>query len=193
MKIILAAAILSFLVTGCDSKKTEEKKEIIKKDSIVSPPTDTANTSAKRDTSSAVVPELGGLGDLHLDMTADKTTQLLGQPDSKSKAEEWGADGMLHQDWLYKSKGITLNMYNNQNAKDQAVFSITVTSPCTFKTKKNIGIGSSYTEVMNAYEKEIDPSATDKSIITIGSVYGGIIIHFKKDKAEKIFVGAAAE
>lgn len=193
MKIILAAAILSFLVTGCDSKKTEEKKEIIKKDSIVSPPTDTANTSAKRDTSSAAVPDLGGLGELRLEMTAAKITDLLGQPDSKSKAEEWGADGMLHQDWLYKNKGITLNMYGNKKGNDQAVFSITVTSPCTLTTQKKIGIGSSYTEVMNAYEKEMDPSATDKSIITIGSVYGGIIIDFKNDKAVKLFVGAAAE
>jgi hypothetical protein len=54
-------------------------------------------------------------------------------------------------------------------------------------------IGSSYAEVQEAYKKDIDPEATDKTQITVGSVYGGIIFSFKNDKAEKIFLGAEAE
>jgi hypothetical protein len=46
---------------------------------------------------------------------------------------------------------------------------------------------------MLAYEKEIDKSSSDKTKIVVGSIYGGIIIDFKNDKAENIFIGAAAE
>ena len=118
---------------------------------------------------------------------------LLGQPDSKSKAEKWDADGLIHQDWLYQSRGIMVNMESDNTHGDPNIFSITITSPCGFRTKKNMGIGSTYKEVMAAYENDIDKSFTDKNSITVGSVYGGIIFSFKNDKAEKIFIGAAAE
>ena len=84
-------------------------------------------------------------------------------------------------------------MNGEKNEGELTVFSITITSPCGFRTKKNMGIGSTYKEVMAAYENDIDKSFTDKNSITVGSVYGGIIFSFKNDKAEKIFIGAAAE
>jgi len=119
--------------------------------------------------------------------------KLLGEPASKSKAVEWGADGLMHQDWIYKSKGITVNMDKSKEGT-QTIFSITVSSPCTFKTRKNMGIGSTYKEVMAAYEKKIDKTASDNKTITVGSVYGGIIFTFgKDDKADTFFIGAAAE
>jgi hypothetical protein len=58
----------------------------------------------------------------------------------------------------------------------------------------NMGIGSTYKEVMAAYEKMIDQTNTDNKTITAGSVYGGIIFTFgKEEKVERVFVGAAAE
>ena len=71
---------------------------------------------------------------------------------------------------------------------EQTIFSITITKPCTFKTKRNIGIGSTYKEVMAAYEKEIDKSATDNKTITVGSVYGGIIFHLVKMIKQILFL-----
>lgn len=116
-------------------------------------------------------------------------------PDSRSKAIEWAADGLLHEDWGWKSSGLVLNMSSDKTNIDStlSIYSITAIAPCFFKTKAGIGIGSSYAEVQAAYKKDIDPEATDKTQITVGSVYGRIIFSFKNDKVNKIFLGAEAE
>lgn len=193
MKLFLTTAVIAFIIASCNSNKPkEETKPEINKDTAVSVVADTGSTN-KQTGAGVSEPDLGGVGDLVLGLSHTKAIELLGQPGSKDKAVEWGADGMTHQNWFYKAKGISLNMDSNEDMKDQAISSITITSPCTFKTKKNIGIGSTYQEVMAAYEKEVDKSSSDKTKIVVGSIYGGIIIDFKNDKAESIFIGAAAE
>jgi hypothetical protein len=192
MKILLPAAAIVLLMTSCNSNKSgKEADPVVTTDTTVIVQ-DTSKGSIK-DTAAAE-PGLGGIGDLALGMRDTKAIALLGEPESKSKAVEWGADGLMHQDWIYTSKGITLNMDNSKGGSTQSVFSITASSPCTWKTKMNMGIGSTYKEVMAAYEKEVDKTASDNKTITVGSVYGGIIFTFgKDDKADTIFIGAAAE
>ena len=193
MKPFLTTAAIALIIASCNSNKPkEETKPEINKDTVVTTVPDSGSTNKQTDTGVSE-PDLGGVGDLVLGLSHTKVIELLGQPESKDKAIEWGADGMMHQNWFYKAQGISLNMDSNKDMKDQAVSSITITSPCTFKTKKNIGIGSTYQQVMAAYEKEIDKSSSDKTKIVVGSIYGGIIIDFKNDKAENIFIGAAAE
>lgn len=137
--------------------------------------------------------DLNHIGDLSLGITTKQVLEKLGEPASKSKEEEWGADGWIHQDWEYKTKGISLNMARERDSVTMEVFSISITSPCRFKTKKNIGIGNTYDEVKTAYAQEIDTTASDENVVTVGSLYGGIIIEFENKKVTKIFVGAAAE
>jgi hypothetical protein len=102
---------------------------------------------------------------------------------------------LLHEDWDYKTKGLVLNMSaeptNVEGSKK--VFSITAKTPCILRTTRNIGIGSSYAEVREAYKGFIDESSSDLTLITVGSVYGGILFSFKDEKVETIFFGAAAE
>ena len=190
MKILLVTAAIASGIASCNSKKPspETGPAIVK---------DTATATAAADTSHPDIekkePELGGIGELNLGTTHTKVVELLGEPSSKSKAEEWGADGLMHQDWMYKNKGITLNMSSGKDITRQDVNSITITSPCDLKTNKNIGIGSSYTDVITAYEKDIDKAASTKDAVIVGSIYGGIFFDFLKDKVVKIFVGAGAE
>jgi hypothetical protein len=191
MKNILVVAGITLLIISCNAGKKEEEAKPNKDTAIVAVP-DTANQQLPKNTNSSDA-DLVAVGDLSLGLTQSKVIELLGQPDSKGKSEEWGADGLVHQDWVYKAKGITLNMDQNINLAEQTIFSITITSPCTFKTKRKIGIGSTYKEVVAAYGKDIDDYATNKTSITIGSIYGGIMIDFKNDKATRIFVGAGAE
>jgi hypothetical protein len=193
MKIFLTAAGITLIIAGCHSGKSkEETKPVINKDTTTAI-ADSGNHPATKDTGAAKETDLGSIGEISLGLSQLKTTTLLGQPDSKSKAAAWGADGLMHQDWFYKNKGITLNMSSNKNLAEQEIFSISITGPCAFKTPKNIGVGSSYNEVMAAYEKDIDKTATTKTNITVGSVYGGIMIDFTNDKVAKIFIGASAE
>lgn len=194
MRIFLAIASIALLITSCNSKKsTNETGSVTPKDTAAAVTPDTSNHNVKMTDSEVKEPDLGGVGELNLGLTNTKIIELVGQPGSKSKAEEWGADGLMHQDWFYKDKGITLNMSSGKDITNQNVNSITIISPCNFKTKKNIGIGSSYNELMAAYEKEVDKTMSTKESVIAGSMYGGIFFNFVKDKVTKIFVGAGAE
>lgn len=190
MKILLLSASIVLTIVSCNSKKpTPETGPATIKDTTAAIATaDTSHPAMEKKE-----PELGGIGELNLGTTHTKVVELLGEPSSKSKAEEWGADGMMHQDWVYKSKGVSLNMSSGKDITNQDVNSITITSPCNLKTNKNIGIGSSYADVVTAYEKDIDKTASTKDAVIVGSVYGGIFFDFVKDKVVKIFVGAGAE
>ncbi len=134
-------------------------------------------------------------GEIKIGQPYMETISVLGSPASTSKATVWGADGQLHSDWDYKTKGLVVNIsadpMNENNTK--MVFSITAKAPCSYKTSRGIGIGSSYDEVTAAYKNAIDQSSSDPTLITVGSVYGGIIFSFKDSKVETIFYGAAAE
>jgi len=185
--------ILFILLAGffaCKSKtKSGPQPEIpgTNKDSITTQP-DTAGTTA------AGKIDIESFGDIKLGQHYSEIIKALGNPGSKSKAVEWGADGLLHEDWTWADKGLTLNLSSEIGKVESSlsVFSVTAKSPCTFKTKAGMGIGSSYEEVQAAYKGHIDPASGDTTII-VGSVYGGIIFTFKEKKVVEIFLGAAAE
>lgn len=127
--------------------------------------------------------------------------KTLGKPEKKSKPQTWAADGLEHQTWDYKTKGISLDMVKENNK--QTVSSVKVYSPAKFKTQNNIVIGSSKSEVLKAYKGKLNPEESDlKKInnndpsefsVTAGTCYGGIILTFKNNRVSKIFIGAAAE
>lgn len=151
------------------------------------------------DTTGKITPPSGKLdiesfGDIKLSQPSTALIKILGEPDNKTKAIEWEADGLMHEDWTWKSKGLIINLsFEIKDASTLQVFSIKAKAPCTFKTKANIGIGSSYAEVQEAYKKDINAEESNKEQVTVGSIYGGIIFTFRNDKVESVFLGAAAE
>lgn len=137
------------------------------------------------------------LGSLRLELAGTAVRNLFGEPNEKSKQVVWGADGEEHQTWYYKSKGIELDMMGPKSK--QEINMITINKPCTLKTGRGIGIGSTKKEVFNAYKKEINHDSsnpemqTDPDTVVAGTVYGGVIFNFRNDQVSKIFIGAAAE
>lgn len=191
MKKLLPLLVVVILVSCNSGTKTEVKVEGKQYDRDTSYP-------AKNPANSVPVTskiDIESFGEIKLGMSAADVRKILGAPNTESPAIEWGADGMMHEDWTWKNKGLVLNISSDKTNRDSSlsVFSITASSPCTFKTKAGMSIGSSYEEVLEAYKKDIDPEATDKTQITVGSVYGGIIFSFRNSKTEKLFLGAAAE
>ena len=132
------------------------------------------------------------IGLLSIGISDSDILKILGQPEQKSNARIWGADGMEHQTWYYHAKGIELDMIRKEN--NQAVNRISIKSPCDFKTQRGIQIGSSSIDVHRAYKSEINPrdGKSDSSIVA-GTVYGGIIFGLKDNIVTSIFIGAAAE
>lgn len=135
----------------------------------------------------------GTIGFLSLSISDKEVVKNIGQPEMKSEEVIWESDGLKHQIWTYKNKGIELGMIRNK--QEQQVWNIKITSPCDYKTNKNIGIGSSESEVVNAYKDKINEehSIASQDIIVLGSIYNGIIFHFDKNKVTSIFIGAEAE
>lgn len=136
--------------------------------------------------------ETESFGSLKLNLPDKEVLQLLGKPTHQSKPELWGADGLHHATWVYPQQGITLNM-STEDQKNFTVFSITLNKPSALRTARNVGIGSAYNEVLNAYKKEIDTEFTDTAYIIAGSMYGGLVFTFVNKEVSTIFLGAAAE
>lgn len=136
--------------------------------------------------------DIESVGDIKIGIRAKKVLNLLGEPDEKTEAEIWGADGKTHQTWYFKAKGIELDLIGEEN-NDQVVGSIIVKEPCKLQTTRQIGIGSTFEEVQKAYTKAIDPNTIDPELLVAGSIYGGISFYFENEKVKQIFIGSSAE
>jgi hypothetical protein len=132
------------------------------------------------------------LGKIKLGLDSKQALAELGAPETKSAAELWGADGLYHEDWNYESKGIDLNMSGKDSLKME-IWSLRFFAPCPLKTLRNIGIGSSFEEVKEAYSEELDATFSSDQTLIAGSIYGGMIFNFENGKLSSVFIGSAAE
>ena len=130
------------------------------------------------------------VGFLKIGLAASEVRAGLGEPADKSPIRIWGADGLEHQKWRYPAKGIKFDMVKRDGAF--RVNMITITTPCDYKTKKGIGVGSSAQEVQAAYTDKLNPEGNDTKLVA-GTVYGGIIFGLDGGVVSSIFIGAAAE
>lgn len=181
----------SLLFLGCNSG-SEKKPSDKPVDSTVTP-------GPAKDTTVPAPPtgkiDIESFGPLRLGQNDQAILKALEKPDDKSTPTEWGADGLMHEDWTWTSKGLVLNMSSEKenSAATLTVFSITATAPCTFKTAAGIGIGSTYEELLAAYPRDINKEESTREQVTVGSIYGGIIFTLRDHKVIRIFLGAAAE
>lgn len=190
MKLYLLTGTVVLFIISCNSSTNEKPVPDVRKDTTAIITTDSAGKTA---TSTGKI-DIESFGDIKLGQPATQLMRVLGKPENKTKAIEWEADGLLHEDWTWKSKGLIINLSSEiGDTTTLKVFSIRAKAPCTFKTKANIGIGSSYAEVQEAYSRDINAEESNKEQVTVGSIYGGIIFTFRNDKVESIFLGAAAE
>ncbi len=133
------------------------------------------------------------IGFLSIGMSDRDVLNGLGEPEEKSVAKVWPAVGWEeHQYWYYPTKGIELCMIRKEG--QQVVERVSIKSPCEFKTKRGIGIGSTNKEAQDAYENEINPNDSKAfAKIIAGTIYGGIMFGMKDGVVSSVFSGAAAE
>lgn len=132
------------------------------------------------------------IGFLTLGISGDIVLKNLGEPEKKSAARIWGADGLEHHSWYYPAKGIEFDLVRKDGKL--IVDRISIERPCDFKTQRGIQIGSNTAEVQAAYKSEINPHyGSPESSIVAGTVFGGIIFGIKDGRVQSIFVGASAE
>lgn len=183
--------VLTLLTLSCNNSKKESTET--KSDSTVVEPPSTPPPGVEMQPAGKI--DIESFGDIKIGQPYLEALKALGEPGEKSKVTEWAADGLMHEDWTWKDKGLVLNMSSDKNnvSGSMVVFSINASEPCFYKTKAGIGIGSKYDELQAAYQKDINAEESSKEQVVVGSVYGGIIFTLTKGKVTNIFLGAAAE
>jgi hypothetical protein len=125
-------------------------------------------------------------------MTTAEVEKIIGKPEVITEFEFWDADGFEHQARVYQNETIELDFIKLEDGRIVSNM-ITISEGCQYKTSRNIGIGSTYEDVLQAYKSEISTPENRSSLIA-GTIYGGIIFQFSdENKVNNIFIGAAAE
>lgn len=187
MKFILSILFLS-LFLSCKQGKKDKPASLVTSDTI-------KKEAAPESIASAGKIDIESFGPLKLGQTATEVLQILGDPGKKEKPVEWGADGLMHEDWTWTAEALELNFSSEKGAASgsQQLFSITASEPNTYKTKAGIGIGSSLADLQAAYPKDVNKEESSSDQVVVGSVYGGILFTLRNNKVIHIFLGAAAE
>lgn len=105
---------------------------------------------------------------LKLNISGDIITQKLGLPVHKGEIEESGNTGVLTQMWEYPQYGLYLLMDLNNSNHIVQLYGIEVVYPCTYKTLRHIGIGSSVLNLQQAYPE----GRYSNNHFSIGDPYG---------------------
>lgn len=187
MKLILPVMFLS-LFLSCKQGKKDNPAPIISSDTAIKLPVADSTVAAGKI-------DIESFGPLKLGQSASDIIRLLGEPAKKEKPVEWGADGLMHEDWTWTAEALELNFsYEKGTAEgNRQLFSITASEPNTYKTKAGIGIGSSIADIRAAYPKDVNKEESSSDQVVVGSVYGGILFTLRNNKVIHVFVGAAAE
>jgi hypothetical protein len=130
------------------------------------------------------------IGEIKTGITYERVIELIGKPEEESKVEMSQVDGSYYQSINYSKKGIEIVLVVDSVKK---VSNILINKPCSLKTSKQIGIGSSFDEVQNAYKESINPEFSDTESIVVGTVYGGIVFSLENRKVKTIYVGISAD
>lgn len=129
--------------------------------------------------------ESESLGELRLGMTSSEVEAVLGEPLERSEPEYWEADGLTHTRWIYDGAELSF-------AVDQ-LETVAVTAPFNGATAAGIRIGSSETEVREAYEGLVDEEMSTSETVVAGSVYAGLRFTLSEGSVQGIVLGSSAE
>jgi len=75
---------------------------------------------------------------LKIGLSREQAIQIVGAPPKAGRLEEWGADGLFHQQLTFKNAGINLSTVSQTKSSPQTIESITAVAPCALTTKKGI-------------------------------------------------------
>lgn len=134
------------------------------------------------------------VGGLKHGMTPNQLTAFLPCAVKKGEPVLWAGIGKIIQEWDYADCGVKLQLSASDKNTPQMISSIKVTAPSQLKTTRNIGIGSGFTEVHEAYAEFVDEADNQAGETFIaGSTYGGLLIKFEENRVVSLFLGAGAE
>ncbi|MFT3693427.1 MAG: hypothetical protein QM831_09835 [Kofleriaceae bacterium] len=189
----MRALLLVVLFAGCQQRKepTPAPATPVKPVAIDAPMAVVvdAEAPADADTTYAILDaeSFGGLKMWALDTDVIK---VLGAPKKKSKAEMEGATGSYVSMWDWS--GASAKMSGDSEKGPFKLAMLTISKGSKLETAKHIKIGSPRADVEKAYPRSDDDQKDDKNRYLSGSVYGGVMFTFEKDKVSSVSMGAFA-
>ncbi len=206
LSVVLLSLLLVFGAAGCTPAATDTSVPPTTAPATETPAATTAQPTASPTadpTQSAAIDygQVGfdlmasdSVGAVKLGMTESEVLAALGEPDEKSEAQMWGADGLKHSDWTFADEGLTINMVESTNGESEFVaYSINAAAPCALATQKGVKIGDGKDAVLAAYGDAIDPTTVTEDSIVAGTLFGGVVFTLQDGAVTSIFLGAAAE
>jgi hypothetical protein len=137
--------------------------------------------------------ETESIGPVRLWMSESELLDAVGQPDSQSEPEVWGADGSMHSVWSYVTLGLYLDMLQYDESSAPVVFSITADDSCDYETQQGIRIGDTRDDVMAVYADVYNPYESEEDLLVLGSIFCGMLVTLENDVVTGFYVGAIAE
>jgi hypothetical protein len=135
------------------------------------------------------------IGKLYKGMPEDSVVVLIGKPDSLGAGMISGRTGSFIKETFYKKIGLYI-VYQSEDSTSslKKILTLTAEAPCTLSVEKGVKIGTDYADIISRYCKMVDSTTSSwgKQIV-VGSIYGGMIFTFEKNKVKRIFIGAAAD
>jgi len=192
---LILLTVLFILTISCGNKKSNQANN--EKQSSTSELID-RNDTDKSDSSEYIfekgleLMEKETIGKIKLGMTFNEIIEYYGEPNEISEPSFSDVDGQYYLSTDYPEKGILI-VFLIKNDSIKEVSTIEIKIPSELKTSRQIGIGSNYDEVRNAYKELFNPEFSDAETIIVGSIYGGIVFNLKDNKVERIYIGASAE
>jgi hypothetical protein len=189
------ALVLALLVASC--QKTDAPAPpapaapvVVKADAIVAVVVDAAVPpvpDAEPDPTSILDTET--IGGLKIGADEKAILAALGAPKHKDKAVQEGATMEYASDWTWPTASI--NMVSDTGKPPWKARLISVSKTSTLETTQHIHLGSTRADVEKAYKRsEEDDGKPDQFLV--GSVYGGLLFEFKKDRVVTISMGPFA-
>lgn len=134
--------------------------------------------------------EAEAFGGIHNAAPAAEVIAVLGPPKKKSKPIVEGATGNYVSDWDWPSASAIMTSETDHGPWIERNLSIGRSSK--LETRNHIKIGSSRAEVEAAYPRSEDDQKDDPNRYLSGSMYGGVMFSFEKDKVVGIAMGPFA-
>lgn len=169
---------------GGENSSTNTDSTAIKSDSVADVP---AVDSSAKSSPGEVLMRGEGVGPVYWGMNMNELADALGEPERVEDSDD------MPYTWQYYTKQGLEVCAETSEERMASVVSIVAIKPCSLKTKRGIGIGSTAEEVREKYKDVVNASESNDGLIVAGDIYAGLTFAIEKGKVTRIFIGQDAE
>jgi hypothetical protein len=129
------------------------------------------------------------IGGLKIGADEKAILAVLGAPKHEDKSQQEGATMDYVSEWTWPTASIT--MFSDTGKPPWKARLISIAKTSTLETSQHIHLGSTRADVEKAYKRSDEDDGKPDQFL-VGSIYGGVMFEFKKDRVVTISMGPFA-